>query len=98
MMSLLGIAGIFAVAYYTEPLKARISDINEGMLGKIVIISGEIKSVQDDDKNTFISIADETGEIKAVYFGNAHPSGNATVTGKVSIYKGHIEIIASEIK
>lgn len=97
IIGLCGTASIFLIAYLTSPLDVRIGEINEKMIGRNVRINGEISAVASGE-NTFISLSDKTGEIKAVYFGKTKVTGNATITGKVEVYKGRMEIVVSEIK
>ena len=82
-----------------------IGDIDKSFTGKTVDITGEITSISTNKGSLFISVKDETGEIKVVLWEDTIKSMNAddvnrlnegskiNVIGGVQIYRGEMEII-----
>lgn len=82
-----------------------IGDIDKSFTGKTVDITGEITSISSNKGSLFISVKDETGEIKVVLWEDIIKSINAddvnrlnkgskiNVIGGVQIYRGEMEII-----
>ena len=99
---------LFIFVQFTEPLKIDVSRIDDSMLGQNVELSGQIESFSAKDGNVFFTLNDETGKIKVVMFesGAKRDAGvyaltdgsNISVTGKISLYKSELEIIADVIK
>lgn len=85
--------------------QVNIGDIDKSFVGKTINITGEITSIANNKGNVFISIKDETGEIRAVLWEDTIKSINdidmsrldegskVNIIGDVQIYKGEIEII-----
>jgi len=96
------ILGILLLVYLSsslEPKLVKISDINGNMMDNYVRISGEIIKLKTYDKFSVFSIKDSTDEINVISYQNlSNMSGNIEVTGKVTSWKGMLELEASEIK
>ncbi len=97
--SLIGIFALILIASYSAPEQIKIKDL-ESNVGKTVLLQGEVLKVSAAESATFIDLADDSGKITVVAFDkvqNITERNIVTVKGKVQIYKGNLELIASEI-
>ena len=100
-MSFIGIIVLFFVVQSIEPRQASIAEINNDMVGELVAVSGVAGNVYNSEDTLFFDLSDNGGKIKVVMFQSSTEisQGNAvTVTGKVSLYKNELEIVASSIQ
>lgn len=106
-VSLIGMAMLFAAVKFMEPLSMEIGKIDETTIGRNVVVAGTVQSISIKEGNVFVTLADNADTINIVMFRQAAKK-NATVydtkkgsvvavKGKVDIYNGGLEIIASEI-
>ncbi|MBY6294012.1 hypothetical protein GLU60_01330 [Nanohaloarchaea archaeon H01] len=83
------------------PDKIAIDKIDSSMSGSMVRAEGEISSKGFSGGNLFLTLKDGNSSIKVVKF-NAEDrfseGVNVVVEGEVAIYRGEMEIIASEIE
>jgi len=107
VIAIVGFAFLFVVLQFITPESIKIKDINEKMIGRIATINGTVNSFSEKDGNIFIKLGDDTGNITVVMFqsdaknfnfGNLKKSGRVSVTGKVSLYKSELEVVAISIK
>jgi len=106
-ISIIGIGAIAILSLAIQPEQTKISSIDNSYTGRIVSISGTIKSSYSSNGNAFLEI-DGGGKIKAVMFENdaknspwvyeIRKGDNVSATGKIQIYKNEIEIIADSVK
>lgn len=108
VFAIIGIAGIVAVAQFSKPEQVKAAEINEAMLGSIVELAGRAANLTEKDGHIFMDVADDSGSIKVVMFERTartqkgvyvlKKGDNVTVTGKVLLYKGELEVQADEIR
>ena len=98
---------LYLVTYQLSSLHVNIGEIDKSFAGKIVNITGFVKSIRENDGNIFMNIQDDTGDIKIVLWedtirlletknidANAIKIGEAiNVVGDVQIYMGELEVI-----
>lgn len=100
LWSVIGIFILIAIVVLTAPSELKISEL-ENHVDETVTVSGSAKLASYKENVAFVDIADETGKITVVIFDKVedyfHKDDYITVKGKVSIYKGELEIIADEI-
>jgi aspartyl/asparaginyl-tRNA synthetase len=99
LISLVGLFSLTLLAEFYEPEQIQISELNN-YEEKIILIQGRvIKSTQKPDVN-FFEVQDSTGTIAVVAFGQMDKlckDANINVKGKVTRYKGELEIIANKV-
>ena len=67
--TLVGIACLFLVSYYTQPEQVPIGSISDASLGKIVSVNGIIGNMSLANSMSF-SLSDTTGTVYVVVFEN----------------------------
>ena len=101
LLSLTGIIFLLLLSNLLEPEPISIEKINERMLNQKIQIQGQITNIRTFDNYDFqiISIRDNTGEIDVILNNRVNAEKNQTITiiGRVSEYKGDIEIQADKI-
>lgn len=99
--SIVGIFIIFIFADKLEPSLVNISDVSESFIDQDVKIRGTIVSSRITSSVLMFDIKDETGAIKVVAFDKEDfESGESQIVevlGKVTEYKGVLEIEAKKI-
>jgi len=108
IFSILGLVGLFVIINFTSPLTIGIGEINEEMIGSIISTRGTVKSVRfHEEGHVFLTLSDGKSKIKAVIFSSTarkidveklKRGVNVSVTGRVSEYKGGLEIIVESLK
>jgi DNA/RNA endonuclease YhcR with UshA esterase domain len=108
IIAVVGAAGIGLANIYHAPEEMAIGMIGEEDLGKMVKISGSIISFSTTNGNIFIWLDDKGGNISVVMFERTardqkyvyelKKGDNITVSGKVSLYKTDLEVLAETIK
>jgi DNA/RNA endonuclease YhcR with UshA esterase domain len=106
--SIIGLVGMLYFADAIEPREIKINEINRGMIDQDVSLEGVVQNVKKSStSNTyFLEIMDGTGKITVIIFENAALDfqkqnlsisnlygRRVRVTGKISEYKGQMEII-----
>jgi DNA/RNA endonuclease YhcR with UshA esterase domain len=109
--SVLGLLGMVFSADQINPREIKIKDISRGMMDEDVSVTGIVQSVKKSStSNTyFLDIMDGTGKISLIIFdsnvGDLQKSNismsslqnrRVKVTGKVSEYKGKMELILND--
>ena len=98
--SIVGIFILLCVAVLTEPPEVKISELGQ-YLDKMVVVSGFVQDATYKEKVSFIDLSDGTDWITVVVFDKMekriYEGDQISVRGKVSLYKGKLEIIADEI-
>lgn len=103
-----GIVALFVVVQMAEPLVVEAKDVDEELIGKAVVLDVSVEKIIIKDGHIFIDGSDGTGEVRIVMFVsdakkqedvyNVTENDTISVTGKVSLYKGSLEVIASSIE
>lgn len=111
--AILGIVGMMFFAGKITPQEIKIKDMNKGMLEQEVSIEGFVEKIDKSSKSNtyFLSLVDETGKTKVIIFeGIAENFENENlsiqsfakkqvkVIGRVSEYKGNMELILKDAK
>ncbi len=105
-ISAIGLVLLFLFVQFYQPAKIGAGDITEGMSGNIVNVAGTVDKINVNDGNIFIDFSDETGNINIVMFQKDAVNTDAysikdgdsvTITGKVTVYKMRLEIVASSV-
>jgi RecJ-like exonuclease len=97
--AILGIILLIFLSETLEPKKMTIGKITSKDIDSYVKVSGDITYIKQYTSSTLLKIEDSTGKIYAIFYGNANISkGYATITGKVTEYRGILEIEAEKIK
>ena len=94
LLAVAGIGGLAVAGLLAEPVA--VSGVNEEDIGKIVRMTGEASKVSHAPSVTFIEI----NGVKIVRFA-ATPVKDGDiveVTGRVSLYRGDVEIVAESIR
>jgi len=100
-----GIILLTLAAYFLQPAKIAISEIDESQVGKVARITGTIESISGTDTR-FLKLSDGYGSITIVVFErearNIDMEGlkvgeEISLTGKISLYRGEIEVILSSL-
>lgn len=109
--SIIGLLGMIFCADQINPREIKIKDINRGMMDEDVTVDGLVQNVKKSStSNTyFLDIMDGTGKISLIIFdsnvldlqrSNISMSNllnrRVKVTGKVSEYKGSMELILND--
>jgi len=97
--SLIGVFVLIFIASYAEPEQIEIKNL-ENYVGKTVLIRGEVVGMSARESASFMGISDDSGNTTAVAFEkitNISIGNIVAVKGKVQLYKGEPELIASEI-
>lgn len=94
LLAVAGVAGLAVAGMMAEPVT--VGSVNEEDIGKIVRITGEASNVDYASSATFM----EVNGVKIVRFATVPvKDGDAVeVTGRVSLYRGELEIVADEIR
>jgi len=99
--SVAGLMILLLLAIYAEPQQLQIAGL-ETEIGKIVAVTAEVESVSYKEDTFFMTLSDNTGKIKTVFFGN--PSSeiirgdSVAVKGKIQLYRGNLEIVIQELR
>ena len=103
IISLIGIFLLLTISNLLQPNVISIDQITNKQLNKQIKISGQITNIKTYDKSNFqvITIQDKTGKIKATLNNpiniTKNPNTTLEITGKVSEYKGELQIQANKI-
>jgi RecJ-like exonuclease len=97
--TIIGIILLMLLSFNLEPGIKKISEISDSDLGNFVKVYGKIENVKQTDTLTIIKVADGNISINVIA-DNAQFEVNSSVEviGKVTEYKGTLEIEASRIK
>lgn len=103
-MSVIGIIALFFITQMIEPLETHIDDISDAMAGRNIVVHGTVDSLAENNGNVFIELRNNS-KISVVLFekdaGNVKNLGvgmNVTVIGKLSVYKGSLEIVVGSVE
>ena len=105
VIAVIGILGLFLYVQNRGPTMLSVYQM-EDMIGGKVMLSGVVNSAYTSkDGHTFLQISDGTGQITVVAFTGSGINADwikkgesVSVEGRVSEYKGELEIIASNIR
>ena len=95
---LIGLIALFIISSNLEPKLIKISEINSQMIDKYVKVQGNIAQTKIYDQFSIITLNDSTESIQVLASQNLNLSGNIEVIGKITEYKGILEIEASQIR
>ncbi len=97
--------GIILLLFLSQKIDAsayQISDISTKNIDEKIKINGVATKITEKPTVTFITLKDDTGTITVVIFNkeklNIKSGNNIQVYGKISEYKGQLEVIADSIK
>lgn len=100
LCTIIGLSLLFIISTTIKPLSLKIIEINPDLINKNIEISGKAIYVKKSEGLTVLKIKDETGIIDAVIFEKRNINRNQEISliGKVSRYKGKLQIIANSIE
>ena len=100
-ISLIGILILVSIANISQPDLSNISEINIKQLNRNTKVSGQITNLMNFEDSNFqiITIKDLTGEISITTdkILNLTKNQNITIIGKITEYKGELQIQANKI-
>lgn len=106
-LTICGIVILFFLVVTIEPKNIKISDIDESMIGYYVTVYGVVSSKPIwSEENLFFDLSDGEKSIKVVMFSRdtrkynelkIRKGNEVVVIGRVSEYKGELEIVAEKI-
>ena len=93
---LVSVSGMFLMWYaanLVEPEVVLLAEVDEGLLGTVVVVEGTVSEVEHFGENTLVSF--EGAGVKAFAFFNlsAEIGKNITIKGEVKEYQGMLEIV-----
>ncbi|MBU2496727.1 MAG: hypothetical protein KJ767_01565 [Nanoarchaeota archaeon] len=99
--SFIGLLFLFFLSENIEPKLIPISEINQKMFDEYVKISGKITSVRETDGLYILTIQDSSSEIEGIIYKQNNKiqfpeNENMEIIGKVSEYRGQLQIEISE--
>ncbi|MBT3940460.1 exodeoxyribonuclease VII large subunit [Candidatus Woesearchaeota archaeon] len=100
VFSLIGLCSLIFLAEYAELERVAVKDL-ASKVGRRVIISGKVITTDQRSTVNFFELKDQTGQTKVVAFSKIQKialNSQIIVKGKVSVYKGDLEIIADWIE
>ena len=99
-----GIIGIFLLTIISrnvEPVEIEVCEVNEGLVGKVIGVSGEFVRLREISGGYSFVLKDGGCEVRCVFFGEFDDVDDvfesAGVTGKVQMYNGVLEIMADKV-
>ena len=96
--AILGVIALIFLSENLEPGLRSIDKITAKDIDSYVKISGNITYIKHYTSSTLLKIEDDTGKIYAVFYGSANiTKGPAILTGKVTEYKGILELDIDKI-
>ncbi len=99
VIAIVGILLLLVLANILPSQQIKIEKINNKLLNKKITTSGEILNLINYDNFQIISIQDETGKIDITFnkILNLKKAQKITVIGKITEYKGNLQIQADKI-
>ena len=101
IISIIGILLLLTLVNFLPPKQLSIIDINNKLISKQVIISGQITSTKIFEQSNFqlINLKDKTGSITITLnsIANFSTDKNITVIGRVTEYNNTLQIQADKI-
>lgn len=103
ILALVGLAGIYFAVVSLEPTEIDIKTIEEGMIGKLVKITGAIDNIKKTSSNNIYWTVDDGSSITVPLLDSKFKKISAAkgdiveVVGLVSQYNGELEIMPKEI-
>jgi len=96
---IISIIGIISLFFLSEPKSVYLIEVDDSMIGQVIDVSGSASSVSITENATFFILSDSSSSINVVSFSplSINEFDNVSVTGKVDIYRGKIEIIANNV-
>ncbi|MFA4907195.1 MAG: OB-fold nucleic acid binding domain-containing protein [archaeon] len=103
LISIGGTAGLLFLSLFVEPAQITIGEINPGMAGQRIVVTGIVKGAFFAKNTLFFSLSDGN-EVKAVLFSPsneeislAKKGKRLKAIGKVAEYRGEMELVAEKI-
>ncbi len=93
-----GLLTIYFVSQSVEPVPLLLGQLEENA-GRVVKVEGEVVSIASG-QHSFIELDDGISRGKIIFFNREVPSSEGDwlcVVGKVSLYKGEVEVIGEEL-
>jgi len=94
---LIGLIALIFLSQSLEPKQVKISEINSKMMNSYVQIQGDVIKSKTSSGITILTVNDSSDSINIVSYSPINASGKIKVIGKVTDYKGLIEIEAQKI-
>lgn len=107
MGSIIGLIAIYMIVSQMDYSSVKIGSITGEMIGETINITGAVRDVfVHEDGHIFVSLFDDTGEIKVIIWSDTAKELSETIEkgkyvnfiGNVNLYKGELELIAREVK
>jgi RecJ-like exonuclease len=100
IISILGIIFLLVISLNMPPKKLDINKINENLLNKKVVVSGEIVSIRNYSNFQIILLKDSTGEVNITIYQNLDLKKleKIKVIGIVKEYKNNLQIESEKIE
>jgi len=105
--SIIGIVAIYMIVSHMDFYGVKIGSITGDMTGTTVNVTGTVKDLyRHKDGHIFVTLFDESGDVKVVLWSDTARRLNFTVKngmsvnviGNVKLYKGEPEVIARTVK
>ncbi len=100
-VSAIGVIALFLIATFLGPTRASIGGLK---LGENVLIGGVVHDYSESKGNVFFTLVNDSSVRVVVFAQDAErlpqiiDGDSVTVTGKVQLYRGDIEIIAKDVR
>jgi RecJ-like exonuclease len=101
VLIIIGLFALFIIDYFYTPHKVSISDLDFIDLGRYVHIDGIVENLRINGSMVLFRVRDSSGSINVVIFRhnkeNISINDHVEVFGRVSQYKGSLQIISEKI-
>jgi len=97
---LIGLTLLTTAEYLHTPKKTAVTALSTDNIGDQVTITGKINTVREADETTFINLASRP-DLTIVTFTDLHDihiNDTVTITGRVEMYEGQLEIVADTVQ
>ncbi len=98
VLSIIGLGIIHLSHSYIQPDEVKIDRIDETWMGNTVKISGNVENYVKTENAAFFTLENSSNTISVTDFESRNISDQATVTGRVDIYQGDLQIVAKKIE
>jgi RecJ-like exonuclease len=100
ILSAIGLVMLHVSTSYLKPETIKIEEVDEGKVGKVVKIQGNITDFYSTGSASFFTVKDSKGEIQVVSF-NSRDIGSSQqveVLGKVELREGEVQLVSTKIE
>lgn len=94
LIAFIGLLTLFAASQVIEPSEKQIQEINRGLIGEKITVSGTITSIDKYGSIEFIEITGITGVVEGISFSRTNLSrgDNVQIYGTISMYQGDLNL------